>query len=31
MSMCYDTWDEEALMCLCVYWSWMWIIMWLLI
>jgi len=31
MSMCCDTCDDEALMCLCVHWSWMWIIMWLLI
>jgi len=31
MSMCCDTYDDEALMCMCVYWSWMRIIMWLLI
>jgi len=31
MSMCCDTCDDEALMCLYIYWSFMWIIMWLLI
>jgi len=31
MSMCCDTCDDEALMCLCGYWSWMQVVMWLLI
>jgi len=26
MSMCCDTCDSNTLMCMCGYWSWMWII-----
>jgi len=31
MLICCDTCDDEALMCMCVYWSCIQIIMWLLI
>jgi len=31
MPMYCDTCDDEALMCMCDYWSWMWIVILLLI